>query len=109
MVDEGWALPITAIDVIPADHPCLPGHFPGSPIVPAVVLLDRAARALAANAQDARLGGLLEAKFLRPIRPDQRFTIGLESPKDGCARLEIRDDQGFLASGRLLIERPADV
>lgn len=93
-----------AADVIPGDHPCLAGHFPGAPIVPAVVLLERVARALAARLEGMRLGGLLEAKFLRPLRPDRRFTIGLGAPEDGRVRLEIRDEDGLLASGRLLVE-----
>ena len=40
---------------IAPDHPALAGHFPGNPIVPGVVLLDLAIRAL------ARRGGLDEA------------------------------------------------
>lgn len=54
---------------IAPDHPALAGHFPGNPIVPGVVLLDLAIRAL------ARQGGLDEAgirlgsaKFLAPVR-----------------------------------------
>jgi 3-hydroxymyristoyl/3-hydroxydecanoyl-(acyl carrier protein) dehydratase len=31
---------------IAAEHPALAGHFPGSPIVPGVVLLDEMVRAL---------------------------------------------------------------
>ena len=30
---------------IPHDHPALPGHFPGNPLVPAVVLIDHASEA----------------------------------------------------------------
>jgi 3-hydroxyacyl-[acyl-carrier-protein] dehydratase len=31
---------------ISADHPSLPGHFPGTPIVPGVVILDEILAAL---------------------------------------------------------------
>ena len=31
---------------IPHDHPSLPGHFPGRPIVPGVVMLERVLEAI---------------------------------------------------------------
>jgi 3-hydroxyacyl-[acyl-carrier-protein] dehydratase len=31
---------------VAADHPCLPGHFPGHPIVPGVLVLDHVLEAL---------------------------------------------------------------
>ena len=34
---------------IPADHPALPGHFPGQPIVPGVVVLDRVVEVIEAG------------------------------------------------------------
>jgi 3-hydroxymyristoyl/3-hydroxydecanoyl-(acyl carrier protein) dehydratase len=57
---------------IPADHPALPGHFPGRPIVPGVLLLD-------AVMQAAGLGqGLLRrAKFLAPVLPGDPVEIAL--------------------------------
>ncbi|WP_206664647.1 3-hydroxyacyl-ACP dehydratase FabZ family protein [Dankookia rubra] len=57
---------------IPADHPALPGHFPGRPIVPGVLLLD-------AVMQAAGLGqGLLRrAKFLAPVLPGDAIEIDL--------------------------------
>lgn len=55
---------------VPADHPALPGHFPGAPVLPGVVLLDLA-WALCATAlpADAKLRGVPTVKFLRAARP----------------------------------------
>lgn len=50
---------------IAADHPSLPGHFPGRPVVPGVVLLDEVLACLAPGAV------LLTAKFTAPVLPDQ--------------------------------------
>ncbi|MGH8173700.1 MAG: hydroxymyristoyl-ACP dehydratase [Rhodanobacteraceae bacterium] len=55
---------------IGAQHPSLPGHFPGNPVVPGVVLLDRIASALE-NAGAGRFARIGAVKFIAPLRPDQ--------------------------------------
>ena len=57
-------------DAVAASHPALPGHFPGQPIVPGVVLLERVA-ATARRAFAAEVAGLPQVKFLRPLHPGE--------------------------------------
>ena len=64
---------------ITAKHPSLPGHFPGQPIVPGVVILDEVAAALA-QWRPGRINHIHLAKFLSPLKPEQVFTIGFASP-----------------------------
>lgn len=69
---------------IAVDHPALPGHFPGRPIVPGVILLDAVLRAIAAR--DAGLpppARLLRAKFLAPVQPGQAVTLELGERREG--------------------------
>lgn len=62
--------------VVAADHPSLPGHFPGEPLVPGVVLLDWAWQACRAELPPGtRLSGLLAAKFLAAVRPGDPLRI----------------------------------
>lgn len=63
---------------ISADHPALAGHFPGRPIVPGVVLLDEAlAAAEHLLGRSVSLAGLTQAKFVRPLLPEQLATLAL--------------------------------
>jgi len=91
---------------IAADHPSLPGHFPGAPIVPAVVILDKVAAALSEWRRDARIVGIPTVKFTAVIKPEQPFTIVLSS--DGTPENELNfrcliDDRSAVR-GRLLIQ-----
>ena len=63
---------------IPHDHPSLPGHFPGRPIVPGVVLLERVLEAI--EATHGPLGGLRlpQVKFLRPLLPGEPVQVAIE-------------------------------
>lgn len=64
---------------MPADHPCLIGHFPGNPIVPAVLLLQNVLDAVQAwRGPQWRMQRLLAAKFLSPLRPEESFDILLQ-------------------------------
>lgn len=87
---------------IDAAHPALPGHFPGRPVVPGVVLLDRVAAALE-RWRGVRIGGLAQVKFLRPLLPDQCVELVLE---DGgtSMRFHILHAQATIASGSIQIE-----
>jgi 3-hydroxyacyl-[acyl-carrier-protein] dehydratase len=91
---------------IPADHPALPGHFPGRPIVPGVVVLDRVLAAI--EAQHGALGALRmpQAKFVQPLLPEETARIELERLTDaqGAAprwRFRVLRDDALIASGEV--------
>jgi 3-hydroxymyristoyl/3-hydroxydecanoyl-(acyl carrier protein) dehydratase len=86
---------------IPADHPCLPGHFPGRPLVPGVVLLERVIEAI--EAAHGPLDGLRlpQVKFLQPLRPGEVARIEL----DGAAprwRFRVLREADLLATGEVV-------
>lgn len=64
-------------DISP-EHPALPGHFPGHPIVPGVLVLTAALRAMEEEfGADLRLVGLPTVKFGAPLRPGEPVTVRL--------------------------------
>lgn len=60
------------------DHPSLPGHFPGRPIVPGVVVLDRVIAAIEAAHGGIGALRLPQAKFLQPLLPGETARIDIE-------------------------------
>jgi len=87
-----------------ADHPSLPGHFPGRPLVAGVLLLEQVALALRAW-RGQRLARVGEAKFVAPLRPDEEAQLQL-TPAGAQVRFEIRRDGALLARG--LVEGATD-
>ena len=99
--------------MIVRDHPCLPGHFPGRPVVPGVVVLDHVLAAI--EAQHGALGPLRmpQVKFLQPLLPEQPARIELErielerietEPAGAAAprwRFRVLRDDTLLASGEV--------
>ncbi|AGG90826.1 MULTISPECIES: hydroxymyristoyl-ACP dehydratase [Rhodanobacter] len=83
---------------VDAGHPALPGHFPGAPLVPGVVLLEQVALALRAW-RGQRLGRVLEAKFAAPLLPGETAQLQLAATDASRIRFEIRRDGMLLARG----------
>nr|WP_255553561.1 hypothetical protein [Caenimonas aquaedulcis] len=55
---------------VAGDHPCLPGHFPGRPVVPGVLLLDRVFDAVQRRTGRA-IARVQRAKFTAALLPDE--------------------------------------
>lgn len=87
---------------VAADHPALPGHFPGQPIVPGVVLLDYAIRCattlLASNDGRWQIGN---AKFLSPVAPGEPLIFTFDSKPSGSIAFRVRTGDREVASGSL--------
>ena len=88
--------------VVASSHPCLPGHFPGRPLVPGVVILDRV---LAAIERDhGALGPLRlpQVKFLRPLLPGEAANVVLEGAAPRW-RFRVLRGADLIASGEVAL------
>ena len=93
---------------IGADHPSLPGHFPGSPVVPGVLLLDcviAQAETWLGHALD--IAQLQQAKFLAPVLPQQRVDVRLELSATGKLAFTIGDRASPHATGVFTLRNAA--
>lgn len=87
--------------VVDHAHPALPGHFPGNPIVPGVVLLEHVVEAIEAAHGPLQSLRLPQVKFLQPLLPGEAARVEL----DGAAprwRFRVLRGGAVLASGEVV-------
>lgn len=92
---------------VPPEHPAFVGHFPGHPILPGVVLLDRAV--LLAQQQLGHPSGpwqVTQAKFLSPCGPGDELVFVLREAQRGGLSFVVRCGERDVASGQLLPTPP---
>ena len=89
---------------VTADHPSLPGHFPGTPVVPGVVVLDHVLQA-SEQWQGRSLGAraLKQVKFHSPLLPDQRAEVSLEL-EGATLNFRVTRDNQPVAQGTFALE-----
>lgn len=97
MIDIEWAVPLA--------HPAFPGHFPGRPILPGVVLIDQAIRLGAGIlSPGVAISGLGNAKFFQPVLPGTVLTFRFPQPSATAQGFEIMEGDKIVASGSLSLE-----
>ena len=88
---------------IQPDHPSLPEHFPGNPVVPGVVVMDRVLDAIETEC-GVHVGALRlpHVKFMQPLLPDQAAVVSLEgaAPK---WRFRVHHGERLIASGEVVL------
>lgn len=84
---------------IDATHPALAGHFPGDPVVPGVVLVERVAAAW--KAWRGGIVGKFDARFRQPLRPDEDAAIELHGDATRIRFAVTRGDGSVLAQGHM--------
>lgn len=86
-----------------AGHPSLPGHFPGAPVVPGVVVLDHVLQAVQEwQARAVSVSGLKQVKFHAPLLPEERADISLEM--DGVTlRFQVMRGEQLIAQGVFVV------
>jgi 3-hydroxymyristoyl/3-hydroxydecanoyl-(acyl carrier protein) dehydratase len=92
---------------VPPDHPVFAGHFPGTPIVPGVMLLDSALHAIAAAtgiALDAC--EISSVKFLGRAGPGEELVIRHIPATGGTIRFDITAGTRKIASGSIVPGAP---
>lgn len=91
--------------VIPADHPCLAGHFPGRPVVPGVVVLEQVITAIERQHGPLPALQMPQVKFVQPLLPEQPADIVLQGQAP-CWRFQVLGADRLLASGEIVATPP---
>jgi 3-hydroxymyristoyl/3-hydroxydecanoyl-(acyl carrier protein) dehydratase len=102
---------------IAADHPSLPGHFPGHPLVPGVVMLNyvmdavldkvfqTTGAAASVGATRPSIRGIRRIKFLQPLSPSQIFRVEVAEPESQKVGFRCWAGDVLLAEGQLVLSR----
>jgi 3-hydroxyacyl-[acyl-carrier-protein] dehydratase len=90
------------------DHPAFAGHFPGRPVLPAVVLLTEVLATLEAlTGESPQHWTIATAKFPAPVMPGDALVFSHTRTATESVRFEVRSARGIVASGTLARRRVA--
>jgi 3-hydroxymyristoyl/3-hydroxydecanoyl-(acyl carrier protein) dehydratase len=92
---------------VPADHPAFAGHFPGTPILPGVMLLDTVLHVIAAAAGiTPDICEIRSVKFLSPAKPGDELVIQHIISDGGTIHFDIVAGMRNIANGSIAMRAP---
>ncbi len=89
--------------LIAASHPCLSGHFPGNPIVPAVVLIDHIIYGIKQEYPNISIRNIAQLKFIKPLKPDQLAKVIVTEKNAHTLQVRIELKQQIIVKGDMHI------
>lgn len=94
---------------IDAEHPALAGHFPGFPVVPAVVLIEHLNQALSSycaqqSIEPLQVTALKKLKFLDMVKPGMTVTASFTIKNASKVLVKLIHQQNIVVQGSLLTE-----
>ncbi len=99
---------------VPTDHPAFPGHFPGYPILPGVLILERILSLAASKIEKSLIGcSLANIKFVAPVLPGDTLDLQLQAASDFDYRFSVSIEQSdglpavLSCTGQLRLAKPA--
>jgi 3-hydroxymyristoyl/3-hydroxydecanoyl-(acyl carrier protein) dehydratase len=88
------------------DHPSFAGHFPGNPLVPGVLLLERTLECAEAKiGRPLSVSAIVQAKFVAPLKPDELAQVELRHSATEL-RFAIRNAGRLIAQGVFALAPP---
>lgn len=87
---------------ISPDHSALPGHFPGNPVVPGVVILDEIVQLWLKAHPGFRLTAIPAAKFLSVLRPGETCRVRFDAAAQESVNFDCVSGDRRIAQGRLM-------
>lgn len=79
------------------------GHFPGSPIVPGVVIINEVITAVTEKkGKEINISSIPSIKFLNTIGPEEEFEIKLTEKDSGKIVFSVFSDEKKILTGSLI-------
>jgi predicted hotdog family 3-hydroxylacyl-ACP dehydratase len=92
---------VTGVEIRP-DAALFEGHFPGRPILPGVVLIELAVRAVARQrGEPLSLRGVTHARLRQPVAPGDRLWLSTGDEQGGRLRIDVQRVDSHGASERV--------
>lgn len=84
-------------------HPCLEGHFPDDPIVPAVAILAEVTAWVEAEA-GRPVVGVKSARFRAALRPETTWDLVMDRSRDGAIGVTARNEGRIVMSAKFIMD-----